>query len=78
MNKYRLTKPLKVLEWLLTFFSISAAAVMSQGYWEGYYIYLVANMSGLILFYNTKWWPSFCRQALFTCTTIVGIYNTLL
>jgi hypothetical protein len=75
---YRLTPGLKGLEWLLTGSSISASFYLSLGNWEAFYLFLVANLSGMLLYYKTKWWPSFLRQCLFLATTITGIWNNLL
>lgn len=68
----------KVLDAVVTISSISAAAVMANGFWEGYWIYLIANISGIALQYRVELKWSLARNVLFLCTTIYGINHTLL
>jgi nicotinamide riboside transporter PnuC len=77
MSDYKLPPLMKGFEISLTVFSMLGAAVMSQGYWEGYYAYLIANVCGITLFTYTKWWASLARNLVFLTTTLVGMYNTL-
>ena len=78
MSQFKLSRKYKVVESLLTLFSCLGAGVLSLGYWEGFYFYIIANVCGLILFSHVRWYPSLIRQAVFTITSLVGIWNNLL
>jgi nicotinamide riboside transporter PnuC len=69
---------MKKIEFMVMLLSIIGAGIMSFGFFEGFYFYLIANVLGTVLFLKKKMYYMLIMQIVFSIIAVNGIYQNLL
>jgi len=77
MAKYIIEKELRhhVIEWLATAFSITGALLVSLKIFQGYYIWVVANILWMSFAYKHKHYGLLTLSVCYFIISCIGIYN---
>jgi nicotinamide riboside transporter PnuC len=75
MVKYTIEKKLKhhVIEWVATFLSIFGALLVSLKFFEGYYIWIVANILWMIFAFRYKHYGLLTLSISYFIINCIGI-----